>query len=212
MALLGSLLTACQSHAPSPVLDGGYSSARAQSTLEIPPDLVGQTSSEIKSRTTNRTDSTSPAVLPTLEGVRMESNGTERFLVASADTDTTWAKLMAYVDHTQLPVLAESQQEGILETDWIGVAGTDTATQRWLRRYIKGLASRPALNDKYTFWLERLSDSETAIHITHKQLVKHVIEPKNPHENIEVEWQEKDGDPATTLEMLRKLQSWLGSS
>lgn len=204
-------LTACQSKPSSPVIDTGYQTARAQTSLEIPPDLIGQSSAAVvKGAKVTAPDSTDKA-LPSVDGVSIEGEGQQRYLRVKADLDTTWQQLLGFSDYQQLPVLADDRQAGIVETDWIGDTSMESATRARMRKLLGNMAGRAPINEKYKFWLEPLNAAETAIHISHSRLLKTIIEPKYKYETAEVAWTEQPGDGLQAMQMLRKMQAYFVS-
>ena len=106
--------------------------------------------------------------------------------------------------------MSESQQNGVIETDWIGDATIDTGLAARLQNIFKIKGSRKPVNDKYRFWLEKLDTNKTAIYVEHSLLQQHVIEPKNKFGNPEIQWTESRGNTLRELEKLRELSAFFG--
>ncbi len=201
VTLLGLLtISGCATESNNSAIPG-YRTARAQSSLELPPDLIN-TSNEALNRRNEKV--ATQVVLPQIEGLEItrSANG-ERWLEITADVDTTWAKLVDYTLSAGLPILTQSKQTAIIETDWIG--DDSGAKSRILSFFGEGRAS---VNDKYTFWLERVADQQTALYVTHKQL-KLVAKNRSKKGGIvETAWVEEAGDGFQALAMLRKLKTF----
>lgn len=184
----------------------GYKVARAQTSLEIPPDLINTSDTAIR----QRVDADPTEVLPTLQGIDIKSDGKERWLQIESSANDVWAQLLEYTAKAGLPVLVENKLDGILETDWIGDASSDTTFKARLRATAGDLFGRPPLNDKYTFWLEKLNAQSTALHVRHRQLKQTVAEPNSAEKFIQTAWAESPGDGFKALQQVRKLRAYFG--
>ncbi len=208
IVLFTCALSACGGSGTTTIGNTGYQTARAQSSLEIPPDLVNSSEAALKRPAEGRQQE----VLPSLDGITMKSSGNKRWLEITSTTNEVWAKLLDYTIKTGLPVLSENKRDGILETDWIGDDTTDTPTRRALRKRMGNLIGRPPVNNKYIVWLEKLDEQVTALHISHKQLKLSVSEPKRQDDVIETDWIETEGDGLKVLQQLRKMAAFFAGA
>lgn len=198
-------LAGCSSNSGS--IGPGYQSARAQGSLELPPDLINSTNSGITNSTAQATED---IVLPAIEGITIEGAGLQRFLKVAATPGNTWTKMLDFVSRNNLPILTESKREGTLETDWVGDASNDSETKTRMRTLLGSLAGRSPINNKYKFWLERLDENNTAVHVEHTKLTEISIFPKNDRESFKSGWEESTGNEFQVVEMLRKMQTFFG--
>ena len=115
-----SLLAGCSNKNPLPT--SGYRTARAQSSLELPPDLVNNTTPSVRQAAASDTN----RALANLEGVEFRSSGDKRWLEVAADAESVWLKMVDYFNKSGMPILVENRRDGILETDWIGDEESDS--------------------------------------------------------------------------------------
>jgi uncharacterized lipoprotein len=201
-----SLLSACGNKSPIP--SAGYRTARAQSNLELPPDLVNSTSASLK----QAYDDADPALAP-VEGVVLRSSGEKRWLDITANASDTWAKLIDYFNKSGMPILVENKRDGILETDWIGDNESDSYSASLVRSKLGNLFGRAPVNDKFTVWMEKIDEQITAVHVTHKQLKQFVIDPQGQRQHqIESGWVESTGDGFKEVELLRDMAAYFGGA
>lgn len=193
----------------NPVVGEGYHSARAQANLEIPPDLINTTTDELKQAGQSASGNT---VLPTIQGVAIKGAGMQRYLSVGASADDAWRKLHDFVINRGLPILTESNSQGTLETDWIGDVSLDSPTRSRMRKLFGGLVGRYPVNDKYKFWLERLGDDTTAIHVEHTKLTEVLLEPEKRADSLVKSWRESTGNEFKMVEMLRGMQTFFGGT
>ena len=199
------VVAGCSSNSGS--IGPGYQSARAQASLELPPDLINSTGAEITKGASQGSDE---LVLPAIEGITIEGSGMQRYLSVAATAEQTWAKMFDFVNRNSLPILAESKREGTIETDWIGDGSTDSNTKTRMRSFLGSLAGRSPINNKYKFWLERLDEKTTAVHIEHTKLTEIAIFPENDKDSFKSRWEESTGNEFQVVEMLRKMQTFFG--
>lgn len=184
----------------------GYQSARAQSSLELPPDLINSSDAALSSRTSTKTAN----VLPKVTGIQLRSEGGERWLEIESNANDVWSQLLDYTTKSGLPILTENKRDGIVKTDWIGDESSDSSIRKKIRARLGNIVGRSPVNDQYTFWLERLGNNTTALHITHNQLKQIVIEPERQDDVVKTAWSETPGDGLKALLLLRKLNAFFG--
>src|SRR6185369_6157363 len=64
------------------------------------------------------TQAQNPAVLPTVDKVRVERSGNQRWLVVAAPADTLWDSVKDFWQETGFIVSLERPEAGVMETDW----------------------------------------------------------------------------------------------
>jgi uncharacterized lipoprotein len=201
-----SLLSAC-SNKSNVLPSSGYRTARAQSSLELPPDLVNSSASSLV-QAANQSDN---AALAPLEGIKLRSSGDKRWLEIEANADDTWFKVVDYFNKSGMPILTENKRDGILETDWIGDEESDSYAASLIRNKVGNLFGRAPVNDKFTAWLEILDEQKTAVHISHNQLKQFIVEPTSQkNKNIEAGWVETPGDGLKALKLMRDMAAFFG--
>ncbi len=187
-------------------LEPGFRTARAQSNLELPPDLINTSSEALKRRAEK---SATDKVLPQIEGLEIKrSENDERWLQVNADIDSTWDKLVDFTLKSNMPVLTQSKRDAIIESDWIGDKKGGLTERSRLLKIFGNFGSRSAINDSYTFWLERSETDQTALYISHKQLKQVAKTRAFRDEIVETAWIETSGDGFKAVEMLRNIKAF----
>ena len=202
-----SLLAGCSNKNPLPT--SGYRTARAQSSLELPPDLVNNTTASVRQAAASDTN----RALANLEGVEFRSSGDKRWLEVAADAESVWLKMVDYFNKSGMPILVENKRDGILETDWIGDEESDSYFSSLVRSKAGDLFGRAPVNDKYTMWLEKIDDTHTTVNIQHKQLKQFVIDPQGQRkDNIQSGWIETSGDSFKELQLMRDMAAFFAGA
>lgn len=187
-------------------LEPGFRTARAQSQLELPPDLINTSSAALKRRSEQ---AATEKVLPQIDGLEINRNENgERWLEVNANIDTTWDKLVDYTLKAKLPIVTQSKRDAIIKSDWIGDEKGTLSKRSRLLKFFGNFGNQSAVNDKYTFWLERSADNRTALHISHKQLKLVAKSPAFRDEIVETAWVESSGDGFKSVEMLRSIKAF----
>lgn len=190
----------------------GYRTARAQSSLEVPPDLVNTSSANLQRASDEGTYSQNK-VLPPMGDIEMRSSGDKRWLEIPESADSVWDKTLDFANKSGVPVLIENKRDGILETDWIGDTSSESGTKQMIRASLGNIVGRPPVNDKYTIWLERINEQRTALHVTHSQLNQFIIEPVGDQkETIKTGWAETAGDGFKAVKLLREMAAFFGGA
>ena len=212
LVITASLLGACAS-SETAIQSSGYRTARAQSSLEVPPDLVNTTTANLQRATDDGTYSQNK-VLPPMGDIEMRSSGDKRWLEISESADSVWDKTLDFANKSGVPILIENKRDGILETDWIGDLSTESRTRQMLRGSVgSNILGRPPVNDKYTIWLERIDTQTTALHVTHSQLKQYVINPVGDRKDtIKTGWTETPGDGFKAVKLLREMAAFFGGA
>ncbi len=211
LAVSASLLGAC-ANTDNLVQTSGYRTARAQSTLEVPPDLVNTSTASLQRAATDNNNSQNK-VLPVMGEIKMRSSGDKRWLEIPESADVVWDKALDFANKSGVPILIENKRDGILETDWIGDPSSESRTKQVLRASMGNMIGRPPVNDRYTLWLERIDESTTALHVTHSQLKQYVINPEGDRKDtIKTGWAETPGDGFKAVKLLREMAAFFGGA
>ena len=193
------------SRPPPPPSDTPYQRDVRQASLEVPPDL---TRSGIRDAypvpgaddPSDRAD----AVLPRVEGVRIEREGTLRWLVVEAEPAELWPSLRDFWRRQGFAFDTDDARIGILETGWaekrvdLPVGGM----RRFLERF-KRFAYTYAVRDRFRTRVERSADPGlTEIYVTHRGAQEEV-------RGDSYAWAPRPSDPALETEMLGRLMHFL---
>jgi outer membrane protein assembly factor BamC len=201
-----------------------YKSAKRadRDQLEVPPDLVkpGQEDRfSVPDRARNRTAtgfeqsrttaSTVPAeqrVLPTMQGVRLERSGTQRWLVVDTPAERLWPVLREFWQEQGFVVDSEVAEAGIMETGW--AENRAKVPQGFIRnslgRVFDSLYSTGE-RDRFRVRLER-NGGQTEVFLSHRGLTEVLNQTRDS-----TVWTPRPNDPELEVEYLRRLMVKLGA-
>jgi outer membrane protein assembly factor BamC len=199
-----------------------YKSAGKLPTLEVPPDLVapsadnryaipdtqGSGTATLSTYAQERTTAPSgtQTLLPTLDAVRIERAGTQRWLVVKATPQQVWPVIKDFWQETGFLINMESPETGVIETEWAENRAKipQDSIRRTLGRVIDGLYSTPE-RDKFRTRIEVGKDG-TEIYVSHRGMME-VYATEGKDKTI---WQPRPADPELEAEMLRRLMVRFG--
>ena len=202
------------------------SAAKKLPTLEVPPDLTqparddryavpdisprgSATYSEYAGeRQAGSGASTGPVVLPTVEKMRIERSGTQRWLVVAGTPDQLWPSIKEFWQETGFIIDVEKPEAGVMETDWAENRAKlpQDIIRSTLGKVFDSLYSTSE-RDKFRTRLESGADpGTTEIYISHRGMYEvYVTEGKD-----QTRWQPRPAEPDLEAEMLRRLMVRLG--
>jgi outer membrane protein assembly factor BamC len=184
--VIALLVAGCDS---IPFLDTGgddYKTAGRGKSLEVPPDLTsisaddtyqvpgGTTYSQYSETQATQEGPQEEKLLPTVEGVKIERAGSERWLVVPVPPEKAWPVVRDFWTDLGFSVRVENMQTGVMETDWEDPSslGKDengnylTKFQGWMDK-LEGLNHR----QKFRTRIDRgANDSITEIYLTHHSI------------------------------------------
>ncbi|MDX9706614.1 MAG: outer membrane protein assembly factor BamC [Azospira sp.] len=229
LALLSSLcvLAACGSLGLETKKVDYKTTARAP-TLETPPDLIapaqddrfavpdiggGRGQATFSAYANERKPEAraargSSSVLPTVDNVRIERAGTQRWLVVPGTPEKHWDLVKEFWQETGFLVKLEVPEAGIIETDWAENRAKipQDFLRNFLGRVIDSLYSS-AERDKFRTRLEPGSEPGTTdIFISHRGMYEIFVSEGRD----QTRWQPRPADPELEAEMLRRLMMRFG--
>ena len=201
-----------------------YKSAGQLPSLDIPPDLTAPTRDnryvipEVKGGTTlssyqaDRKAQPQPGstgVLPTVETMRIERSGTQRWLVVSETPEKLWPLVKEFWQENGFLIDSENSETGLMETDW--AENRAKIPQDFLRNMLGKLMDQlysTAERDKFRTRLERGVDlKSTEVYLSHRGM----MEIYTNEARSETKWQPRPADPDLEAEFLRRLMIRLGA-
>lgn len=203
-------------------IDYGASVKRVP-TLEVPPDLTipraderykvpqggdATSYSEYTKGNAAQTQSTA-VVLPVLQTVRLERNGTQRWLVVNDKPEKVWSIIKVFWQEIGLTIKSEDQTAGVMETDWAENRAKipQSGLRKMLGRVFNAVYSSGE-RDQYLTRLERgKQDNNTEIYITYRSKEEVFSADKSTSK-----WQDRPTDPEIEAIMLQRLMVRLGAS
>ncbi len=202
-----------------------YKSAGKLPSLEVPPDLTqptrderyavpditprgSATYSEYAGERRPGETSTSPSVLPSVDKMRIERAGSQRWLVAAGTPEKLWPSIKEFWQETGFIVDIELPEAGVMETDWAENRAKlpQDIIRATVGKVFDSLYSTPE-RDKFRTRLEPGAEpGTTEIYISHRGMYEvYVNEGKT-----ETKWQPRPAEPELEAEMLRRLMVRLG--
>ena len=200
-----------------------YKSAGELPPLDIPPDLTapardnryavpegGRSATTLSGYQAERAQARpgAGAVLPAAEGVRVERDGKQRWLVVNAPPEKLWPLVKEFWQESGFLLRQEMPEAGIMETDW--AENRALIPQGWLRRTLGRLleqAYSTPERDKYRTRLERTPTGGTEVYISHRGMMELYVS----EERTQTMWQPRPADPELEAEFLRRLMVRLGT-
>jgi outer membrane protein assembly factor BamC len=222
------LIAGCSMMPESKKID--YKSTGKLPTLEVPPDLTkpsrddryavpdtapkgGATYSayanERNASKTGTVKAGAQEILPSVEKMRLERSGTQRWLVVPGTPEELWPSLKEFWQETGFLVNVETPETGVMETDW--AENRAKLPQDFIRSTIGKIFEdlySTAERDKFRTRLERGATPGTVeIYISHRGLYETYIDEGKSR----TRWQPRPADPDLESEMLRRLMVRLGA-
>ena len=225
-AVCAGLLAGCQT--AQSMLEGNkvdYKSAGTLPPLEIPPDLTspvrdnryavpesGKGSATLSEYQAGRAGAPKPGavtLLPSVEKMRIERSGTQRWLVINEPPEKVWAAVKDFWQENGFLVSLELPEAGVMETDW--AENRAKIPQDWIRqtlgKILDQVYSTPE-RDKFRTRLERGEDGTTTeLFISHRGMTEVFIDTQRQ----QTMWQARKPDPELEAEFLRRLMVRLGT-
>jgi outer membrane protein assembly factor BamC len=207
-----------------------YKSAGKLPPLEIPPDLTrpsaddryvvpdvnptgtatySESSRERSERSGQQRANVSSGVLPAQDGVRVEREGNQRWLVAKGRPDQLWPIVKDFWQETGFIVNVELPEAGVMETDWAENRAriSDPGLIQGLLGKLLDLAHSTSERDKFRTRLERgIEPGTTEIYISHRGME----EVSTAADQSQTKWQPRPPNPELEAEMLRRRLTRVG--
>jgi len=205
-----------------------YRSGAAQvPSLEVPPDLTAPGNDEryrvpqgdgenvatfsdySKGGAAAEQGRGASAVLPQVKEVRLERNGTQRWLVVNDKPENVWFVVRAFLQENGLAIQNEDQAAGVMETEWAENRAKipQGGVRNWIGKVFDSIYSSGE-RDQYRVRLERGKDDEsTEIYITHRGMEEVLSADQNTSK-----WQARPNDPEMEAIMLQRLMARFGGS
>lgn len=195
-----------------------YKSARTASTLDVPPDLTqlrrdsrynlestSATASGFQAAASRVSDAGTAA--NAMGDVRMERNGTQRWLVVNRPADKIWEPLKEFWVSNGFVLTTDAPELGIMETDW--AENRAKLPQDFLRRSLGKLFDNlysTGERDRFRTRIERNAQGGVDIYISHRGM-QEVYTSSNKDNTT---WQARPADIELEIEFLRRLMVKLG--
>ncbi len=206
-----------------------YKSAGSLPPLEIPPDLTtptrdnryvvpetGKASATLSGYQADRSQQAklgNTSVLPSVEKMRVERSGTQRWLVVQEIPEKLWPLIKDFWQENGFLVNLELPEAGVMETDW--AENRAKLPQDFIRNTLGKILDQvysTSERDKFRARLERMGDGTTEIYVSHRGMIEvysgRGTSPTAPGNTV---WQPRPPDPELEAEFLRRLMVRLGA-
>ena len=224
LSLLAVALAGCSILPDSRKIE--YKSAGKAATLEVPPDLsqvarddrflvpdaAGKGSATFSAYSADRTPAAqaqNAVVLPSVDKVRVERSGNQRWLAVAVPADKLWDTVKDFWQETGFIINIERPDAGVMETDWAENRAKipDDIIRNTIGKLLDSLYSSGE-RDKFRTRFEPGSEPGTTdVFISHRGME----EVYTSSAKDDTRWQPRPADPELEAEMLRRLMVRLGS-
>ncbi|HXF68079.1 MAG TPA: outer membrane protein assembly factor BamC [Burkholderiales bacterium] len=226
---LGAALAGC-SGLPSIQIETkkvDYKSAGRLPPLEVPPDLTRPsgderfavpdinprgtaTYSEYSRERSGQQRSSVSAVLPSVENVRVERDGNQRWLVVKGSPEQIWPVVKEFWQENGFIVNLEIPEAGVMETDW--AENRAKIPEGGIRGVLGKLLDQvysTSERDKFRTRLERGAEpGTTEIYVSHRGMEE--VYTSTSVDNKDTRWQPRPPDPNLEAEMLWRMMVRFG--
>jgi outer membrane protein assembly factor BamC len=150
-------------------------------------------------------------VLPQQDNVRIERDGSQRWLVVKGTPQQVWQTVKDFWQEMGLVVNVEAPESGIMETDWAeNRAQINEGIRSWIGKVFENLYST-GLRDKYRTRIEAgTQPGTTEIYISHRGMEEVYTSNGTQGDIRETRWQPRASDPNLEMLMLGKLMTRFG--
>jgi outer membrane protein assembly factor BamC len=216
--IVAGAVTGCGTSSPTAI--NYKSDGRAkEASLAVPPDFLDEASDQRSLAPQSGQASLSglqqlqqvaptlPTVIPPVQGMHIQRDGAERWLVIDSKTpDQVWPQVRRFWQEQGFLLNVDSRDKGVMETDWNETHPQisdglirDTLSKATGNSYVT------AERNKYRTRLEAAPNGGTYVFISQKGMREALTGVNNDSS----QWQARPNDPALENEYLRRLMSSL---
>lgn len=146
----------------------------------------------------------------TIGDVRVQREGTQRWLVVGRAPDKLWEDVKAFWADSGFTLVIDQANLGIMETEWN--ENRAKIPQDGIRRLLSKVfdnAYSTNQRDKYRTRMERTASGDTEIYISHRGMVEDFTSASDRTQFL---WKPSPVDPEMEVEFLKRLMVRLGGS
>ncbi|MCL2345085.1 MAG: outer membrane protein assembly factor BamC [Desulfobulbus sp.] len=201
------------------------SATKTTSTLEVPPDLSqiapddhylvpeaggkdSATFSRYNAERAPEVQARNNTLLPEVDKVRVERDGSQRWLAVALPADKLWDTVKDFWQETGFIINVERREAGVMETDWAENRAKigDDLIRRTFGKLLDSIYSTGERDKFRTRFEPGTAPGTTDIFISHRAME----EVYTSSAKDETRWQPRPPDPELEAEMLRRLMVRLG--
>ncbi len=201
-----------------------YKSASTQKArpLEVPPDLLapgkddrfampasGTASRSEFERSRLEPKKSDGTILPAVSGMRIERQADQRVLIVDQPAEKLWPVVRQFWLDNGFVLAIENPDTGLIETDW--AENRAKIAEDGLRRLFGKVFDRlydTGERDKFRTRLDRISDTQTEIVISHRGVVEIASVTSS---DVKSTWTNRPSDRELEAEFLRRMMLRLGA-
>ncbi|EEA02916.1 NlpBDapX family lipoprotein [Burkholderia sp. H160] len=220
MLVAGGLVAGCGTSSPTK-LDYKSDSRSKQASLAVPPNMIDETSDqrslppqggETSLSTLKQVQAQAPAgdsfsVVPPVQGLHIQRDGTESWLVIDNKTpNQAWPQIRRFWQEQGFLLVVDQRDKGLMETDWNETHAqiNDGFIRNTLSKAM-GNSYVSSERNKFRTRLEAAPNGGTYVFVSQKGM-REAITGTN---NESTQWQPKPNDPALEQEYLKRLMASL---
>ncbi|KXU86241.1 NlpB/DapX lipoprotein domain protein [Paraburkholderia monticola] len=221
MLVAGGLVAGCGTSSPTKI-DYRSDSRSKQVSLAVPPNMIDETSDqrslppqggETSLTALKQVQAQAPAgdslvVVPPVQGIHIQRDGTESWLVLDNKTpDQAWPQIRRFWQEQGFLLVVDQRDKGVMETDWNETHAqiNDGFIRNTLSKAM-GNSYVSSERNKFRTRLEAAPNGGTYVFVSQKGM-REAITGTN---NDSTQWQPKPNDPALEQEYLKRLMASLG--
>ncbi|CAH2808640.1 MAG: Probable transmembrane protein precursor [uncultured Paraburkholderia sp.] len=220
MLMAGGLVAGCGTSSPTKI-DYKSDSKSKQVSLAVPPNMIDETSdqrslppqggetslSTLKQIQAQAPSSNSVAVVPPVNGMHIQRDGTESWLVIDNKApDQAWAQIRRFWQEQGFLLIVDQRDKGVMETNWNETHPqiNDGLIRNTLSKAM-GNSYVTSERNKYHTRLEAAPNGGTYVFISQKGMREALTGTNNDFST----WQPKPNDPGLEQEYLKRLMAAL---
>ncbi|MGF6294252.1 outer membrane protein assembly factor BamC [Paraburkholderia youngii] len=220
MLMAGGLVAGCGTSSPTKI-DYRSDSRSKQVSLAVPPNMIDETADqrslppqggETSLSTLKQVQAQAPAgdavaVVPPVQGIHIQRDGTESWLVIDNKTpDQAWPQIRRFWQEQGFLLVVDQRDKGVMETDWNETHAqiNDGFIRNTLSKAM-GNSYVSSERNKFRTRLEAAPKGGSYVFVSQKGM-REAITGTN---NESTQWQPKPNDPALEQEYLKRLMASL---
>ncbi|MFT4064029.1 outer membrane protein assembly factor BamC [Paraburkholderia sp.] len=218
--MAGGLVAGCGTSSPNKI-DYKSDSRSKQVSLAVPPNMIDETAdqrslppqggetslSTLKQVQAQAPSGNSVVVVPPVQGMHIQRDGTESWLVIDNKTpDQAWPQIRRFWQEQGFLLVVDQRDKGVMETDWNETHAqiNDGFIRNTLSKAM-GNSYVTSERNKFRTRLEAAPNGGTYVFVSQKGMREAITGTNNDSS----QWQPKPNDPALEQEYLKRLMAAL---
>jgi outer membrane protein assembly factor BamC len=137
-------------------------------------------------------------------------DGDQRWLIVSAEADIIWPQLVEYWTKDGIPLVINSPESGVIETDWLINYADFTSSFGKVFRGILNKITESGRRDKYRISIDFGQEAGTTeVYVAHRGMEEVALGPSRT-QIPDYKWVKRPSDPSLELAIMRQIMVYLG--